>query len=80
MPGGWWKASTAQLFTQPCHPYSQGLLRSTPRLDRVDRSRPLATIDGYPPNLQQLLPGLCLCRTLRAGGGGLPAIATPVGV
>ncbi len=37
------------VFYQPKHPYTQGLLRSVPRLDRVDESR-LQAIPGNPPN------------------------------
>ena len=44
------QADTTTLFANPRHPYTQGLLRSVPRLDlpRPDR---LATIEGLPPNL-----------------------------
>ncbi|WP_127754487.1 ABC transporter ATP-binding protein [Devosia sp. 1566] len=37
------------LFTTPAHPYTQGLLRSTPSLDEVDER--LISIDGSPPSL-----------------------------
>lgn len=37
------------IFETPGHPYSQGLLRSTPRLDGVDDR--LVSIEGSPPNL-----------------------------
>ncbi|HSL59505.1 MAG TPA: ABC transporter ATP-binding protein [Acidimicrobiales bacterium] len=37
------------MFAAPAHPYSDGLLRSTPRLDEV-QSR-LVSIDGAPPDL-----------------------------
>ena len=37
------------LFDRPAHPYTQGLLRSTPRLDEI-RDR-LIAIDGAPPNM-----------------------------
>ncbi len=37
------------IFERPAHPYTQGLIRSTPRLDdRLDR---LIAIDGAPPDL-----------------------------
>jgi oligopeptide/dipeptide ABC transporter ATP-binding protein len=43
-------ASADELYARPGHPYSQGLLRSTPRLDEVlDR---LVAIDGAPPDLR----------------------------
>ncbi|WP_028117147.1 oligopeptide ABC transporter ATP-binding protein OppD [Ferrimonas senticii] len=47
--------STDDVFYQPTHPYSQGLLSAIPRLD--DNSPVLATIPGNPPNLLALPPG-----------------------
>ncbi|UHA71848.1 ABC transporter ATP-binding protein [Paenibacillus sp. 481] len=38
------------IFERPRHPYTQGLLRSIPRVTEGKRER-LATIDGTPPNL-----------------------------
>jgi peptide/nickel transport system ATP-binding protein len=38
------------IFHRPRHPYTMGLLRSVPRLDRP-RSGQLATIEGLPPSL-----------------------------
>ncbi len=38
------------LYESPFHPYTQGLLRSVPRLD-MDRDRELIPIKGSPPNL-----------------------------
>jgi oligopeptide transport system ATP-binding protein len=43
------------MFEAPTHPYTLGLLRSTPRLE--EQVAPLATIPGQPPNLQALPPG-----------------------
>jgi oligopeptide/dipeptide ABC transporter ATP-binding protein len=44
-------ATAADLYADPAHPYSAGLLRSTPRLDVVlDR---LVAIPGAPPDLRQ---------------------------
>ena len=37
------------VFYSPQHPYTQGLLKSVPRLDRVDETR-LQAIPGNPPN------------------------------
>ena len=45
------------VFTHPRHPYTVGLLRSTPRLDR-DEAR-LTTIPGVLPQLSDTMPG---CR------------------
>jgi oligopeptide transport system ATP-binding protein len=43
------------MFEAPTHPYTLGLLRSTPRLE--EQVAALATIPGQPPNLQALPPG-----------------------
>ena len=45
-----------QIFKNPKHPYTWGLLESLPRLDERDRRR-LVPIDGQPPNLLRLPPG-----------------------
>jgi len=42
-------AATEELFARPGHPYTGGLLRSTPRLDLVTER--LTSIDGAPPDL-----------------------------
>jgi len=47
-----------EIFHRPRHPYTMGLLRAVPRLDRP-RGAKLATIDGLPPNLAAAPPG---CR------------------
>ena len=39
-----------QIYSQPKHPYTQGLLRSVPRLDR-DKEQELIPIYGTPPSL-----------------------------
>jgi oligopeptide transport system ATP-binding protein len=44
------------IFRDPQHPYTAGLLASMPRLDAGEAAR-LATIPGQPPNLQGLPPG-----------------------
>jgi oligopeptide transport system ATP-binding protein len=41
---------TGDLFRQPLHPYTSGLLGSVPRLDSDDK-RPLTPIAGRPPDL-----------------------------
>ena len=50
------RAKSGPLFHAPQHPYTQGLLRSMPRLDEV-RAHRLQTIGGQPPNLQRLPQG-----------------------
>jgi peptide/nickel transport system ATP-binding protein len=46
----------AEIFEQPRHPYTWGLLGSMPRLDR-DRSDRLTPIPGTPPSLITVPPG-----------------------
>ncbi len=52
------QAAAKELFVEPLHPYTAGLLRSVPRLDRPRGAR-LETIDGAPPDLLNPPPG---CR------------------
>ncbi|MBI1776414.1 MAG: ATP-binding cassette domain-containing protein [Proteobacteria bacterium] len=63
------EAPVRQVFYDPQHPYTHGLLRSTPRLDETSAEE-LRTIQGQPPNLQRLPPGCafnerCAWRTER---------------
>ncbi len=44
------------VFATPAHPYTKGLLSSSPRLDEA-RAELLATIPGQPPNLQAMPAG-----------------------
>jgi oligopeptide transport system ATP-binding protein len=48
--------TTRELFTNPQHPYTKGLLKSVPRLDQ-DRTEKLFTIEGAPPDLINLPQG-----------------------
>ena len=50
------RATAAELYANPRHPYTLGLLRSVPRLDEPRRER-LDPIDGQPPDLSRLPPG-----------------------
>ncbi|HSF20408.1 MAG TPA: ABC transporter ATP-binding protein [Burkholderiales bacterium] len=52
------QGSAADVFARPLHPYTAGLLRSVPRLDKP-RGLKLETIEGLPPNLLDPQPG---CR------------------
>lgn len=47
--------STEDIFYHPTHPYTQGLLRSIPRVDKEDVE--LSSIPGNPPNLLNLPKG-----------------------
>jgi oligopeptide transport system ATP-binding protein len=65
------EAPVRDIFYDPQHPYTRGLLRSTPRLDEAITAE-LRTIPGQPPNLQHLPPGCafherCLWRFARCG-------------
>jgi oligopeptide/dipeptide ABC transporter ATP-binding protein len=50
------RASAADLYARPRHPYTLGLLRSVPRLDEPRRAR-LDPIEGQPPDVTRLPPG-----------------------
>jgi oligopeptide transport system ATP-binding protein len=77
------QAPTEELFERPLHPYTQGLIRSVPRLDKGAGEK-LYSIPGTPPNLIDI-PECCpfhprcpsvmdVCRTryppARDMGGG----------
>ncbi len=49
-------ASVDNIFHDPQHPYTRGLVASIPRLDRPEDDR-LTAIPGQPPNLQHLPTG-----------------------
>ncbi|MBV9615307.1 MAG: ABC transporter ATP-binding protein [Ktedonobacteraceae bacterium] len=67
------EAETDELFANPRHPYTIGLLSSVTRLDEVRQSE-LRTIEGAPPDLLQPPPGCpfmprcdharAICRTM----------------
>jgi len=50
------RATAAELYSNPRHPYTLGLLRSVPRLDEPMRER-LVPIEGQPPDLTRLPKG-----------------------
>ena len=50
------QAGAAELYANPRHPYTLGLLRSVPRLDEPRRAR-LDPIEGQPPDLTRLPQG-----------------------
>jgi oligopeptide/dipeptide ABC transporter ATP-binding protein len=50
------RGTARELYRNPRHPYTLGLLRSVPRLDEPRRER-LAPIEGQPPDLTRLPPG-----------------------
>ena len=50
------RGTARELYANPRHPYTRGLLRSVPRLD-VPRRQRLDPIHGQPPDLTRLPPG-----------------------
>jgi oligopeptide/dipeptide ABC transporter ATP-binding protein len=65
------RASAAELYANPRHAYTLGLLRSVPRLDEPRRAR-LDPIQGQPPDLTRLPKGCafaprCAFRVDRCG-------------
>jgi oligopeptide transport system ATP-binding protein len=48
-------AEVNDLYANPAHPYTRGLLESIPRLDQ--KGQTLAAIGGLPPNLMRIPPG-----------------------
>lgn len=52
-------ASREQLFSHPCHSYTQGLLRSIPRLDASEER--LFNIEGTVPDIRNMPAGCHFC-------------------
>ncbi|MEL6105203.1 MAG: ABC transporter ATP-binding protein [Planctomycetota bacterium] len=64
------QADVGPLFESPKHPYTQGLLRSLPRMDQVQST--LTAIPGQPPDLGSIPKGCafrerCHCPQQRCG-------------
>ncbi|GAB1432425.1 ABC transporter ATP-binding protein [Spirochaetota bacterium] len=51
------KGSAEEIFANPKHPYTQGLIKSVPRLDKTSSQR-LYSIPGQPPNVIKM-PDCC---------------------
>jgi oligopeptide/dipeptide ABC transporter ATP-binding protein len=65
------QGAAGEIYANPRHPYTLGLLRSVPRLDEPRRAR-LDPIQGQPPDLTRLPPGCafaprCAYRVERCG-------------
>lgn len=76
-------APSRQLFERPSHPYTVGLLKSVPRLDRGRADR-LIPIEGRPPNVAKPIPGCafaprCSWATRRCHQEWPPAVETEPG-
>ncbi|MBE6898386.1 MAG: ABC transporter ATP-binding protein [Ruminococcaceae bacterium] len=54
------EAETEELFSNPLHPYTKGLLDCIPRLDS-ERGKPLNTIEGVVPPLSNVPEGCHFC-------------------
>ena len=54
------KAPVADIFREPLHPYTQGLLSAIPRITK--ERKPLSTIEGMVPNPVERIKG-CLLYT-----------------
>jgi oligopeptide transport system ATP-binding protein len=50
------KALTDDLYKKPLHPYTEGLIKSVPRMDHVEKQGKLFSIEGQPPNVIDLPP------------------------
>jgi oligopeptide/dipeptide ABC transporter ATP-binding protein len=75
------QADAREIYANPRHPYTLGLLRSVPRLDEPRRAR-LDPIQGQPPDLTRLPPGCafsprCAYKVERCGEApALESVAT----
>jgi peptide/nickel transport system ATP-binding protein len=69
------EAPVEELFARPRHPYTQGLIRSIPRLDRAGSKVRLAAIPGVVPSLAEPPPG---CRFAPRCGFSMPACTAAV--
>lgn len=70
--------SADDIFERPAHPYTQGLLRSTPSLDSVDER--LLSIEGTPPSLLHPSPGCPFLPRCPIGDEGCRSIPPMVPV
>jgi oligopeptide transport system ATP-binding protein len=76
------EAPVKEIYGNPLHPYTLGLLGSVPRLDEVRKTR-LSSIEGLPPDLIGLPPGCpfaprCVYRVDRCLEENPPLLATDV--
>ena len=73
-------ATPSELFANLEHPYTQALLRSSPRIDQPSHMR-LQAIGGRPPDLRESADGVSIRTALPAGAGPVhqraSAVATP---
>ncbi len=51
------QAPVTELFANPAHPYTRGLLKSLPSVTKAERGQRLPTITGMVPSISKLPPG-----------------------
>jgi len=61
------KASVLELFANPLHAYTKGLLSSIPRLE-YERKTELKTIEGQVAAIQDFVPGCRFCQRMEREG------------
>ena len=69
------EASVEELFARPRHPYTQGLIRSIPRVDRAGQKNRLVAIPGVVPSLLDPPPG---CRFAPRCGFAMPVCTAAI--
>ena len=70
-------ASARDLYRNPRHPYTRGLMASVPSLDG-DTSHRLVPIDGQPPDLARLPPGCAFAPRCRQATDACRAARPPL--
>jgi len=70
-------ATAAELYANPRHPYTLGLLKSVPRLDEI-RKEKLDPIEGMPPDLINLGAGCPFRPRCRFSVDGFTVENTPL--
>ncbi len=50
------RAETEKLYAHPAHPYTEGHIKSVPRMDTTQKGKRLFSIEGQPPNVIDLPP------------------------
>ena len=71
------RGTAREIYADPRHPYTLGLLRSVPRLDAPRRAQ-LEPIDGQPPDLSRLPPGCAFAPRCAYGVERCRADAPPL--
>jgi oligopeptide transport system ATP-binding protein len=70
-------APARELYRNPKHPYTRGLMLSAPRLDS-DSTKRLVTIEGQPPDLAALPPGCSFAPRCRYAQEDCRAVSPPL--